>query len=83
MVRDERKNLSDEHKCEEAEGSRMRGKSKQFVQQFALGFSDTKPETAERSEIGDHSKRAGKTLLAKGPTTGDASWELDRLYGYA
>jgi hypothetical protein len=83
VVRDENKSLSDKRKCEEAEGSRIREKSKQFVQEFAVGFTDTKPEAAERSETGDHRKRAGKTLLAKGPTTGDATWELDRLYGYA
>ncbi|CAM6053857.1 unnamed protein product [Sphagnum tenellum] len=43
----------------------------------------SKPEAAERSEIGDHRKRAGKTVHAKGRTTGKATWELDRLYGYA
>jgi hypothetical protein len=53
------------------------------VQQFAIGFTDTKPEAAERSEIADHRKRAGKTVPAKGPTTGNVTWELDRLYGYA
>jgi hypothetical protein len=53
------------------------------VQQFAVGFTDTKPEAAERSEVGGHRKRGGKTVLAKGPTTGDATWELDRFYGYA
>ncbi len=52
------------------------------MQQFAVDFTDTNPEAAERSEIGDHRKRAGKTVLAKGPT-GGAKWELDRLYGYA
>ncbi len=83
MVRDEKNNLSDKHKCEEAEGWGIREKSKQFVQQFAIGFTDTKPEAAERSEIADHRKRAGKTVPAKGPTTGNVTWELDRLYGYA
>ncbi|CAK9270281.1 unnamed protein product [Sphagnum jensenii] len=57
--------------------------TRKFAQQFAVGFTDTKAEGAERSEIGDHRKRAGKTVLAKGPTTGDATWELDRFYGYA
>ncbi len=36
------------------------------MQQFAVGFTDTKPLAADRSEIGDHRKRAGKTVLAKG-----------------
>jgi hypothetical protein len=49
------------------------------VHQFAVGFTDTKPEAAERSQ----SKRAGKTVLAKEPTTANVTWELDRLYGYA
>ncbi len=53
------------------------------MQQFAFGFTDTKPLAAERSEIGDRRKRAGKTVLAKGPTTGNVTWELDRLYGHA
>jgi hypothetical protein len=42
-----------------------------------------KPLAAERSEIGDRRKRGGKTVLAKGPTTVDAAWEFERLYGYA
>ncbi len=53
------------------------------MQQFAVGFTDTKPLAAERSEIGDHRKRGGKTVLAKGPTTVDAACEFERLYGYA
>jgi len=53
------------------------------VQQFAVGFTDTKPEAPERSEIGDQRKRAGKTVLATGPTTGNVTWELERFYGYA
>jgi hypothetical protein len=77
VVRDEKKRLSDKHKCGEAEGGRIRDESKQFVQQFAVGFTDSKAEAAERCEIGDHRKRAGKTVLAKGPTTGEATWELD------
>jgi hypothetical protein len=47
------------------------------VQQFAVGFTDTKQEAAERSEIADHRKRAGKTVPAKGPTTGKATWAID------
>jgi hypothetical protein len=46
-------------------------------------LTDTKPLAAGRADIGDRRKRGGKTVLAKGPSTGDVTWELDRLYGYA